>query len=418
MTNYGRKGFLWFVFAALLIALVCVCACDTAPIFLPAQTPTPTAAPTPSPTPTPTPFLTFSPENFPDEDGKLSLLEDYPLSGKIDSNYPLTAVILSDTCAYNDDPLYPYEQAVTFGPGGAAFYQLADADTAEGLSLDELFDFSALTTGVHTLKLSAVCSGCEKLHELHEVSFYILSNDWERIKKSDFNGSYDAALAFFGDRERFCYRYQRVFGRYTVADPAWEDAYITSLDGFCGRDWLVHIDAVPYYEKAFDYLRRTLIRVHGTNGDTGVLPLSHLIYTYNGSYVSRFTSSLKTISHHAFGAASDVNAKLTPNLNNKENKQLIDAEVRELLAYNGILTENGVSYYDFTYVGHYDLTENGVPESIVNYLLYELAFYRAGFLWGHYYKSTSDGMHFTLSDRVSTHHEDDGSLRKIFSYLD
>ena len=54
---------------------------------------------------------------------------------------------------------------------------------------------------------------------------------------------------------------------------------------------------------------------------------------------------------------------------------------------------------------------------MVNYLLYELAFYRAGFLWAHYYRSTSDAMHFTLSEFVTGTH-DDGGLRKVFDYLE
>ena len=403
------------IFAAALLLLP---GCKTEPVFFPMHSASPTPTPTPSPTLAPTPSITFAGGALPAADAELPLGKDFPLTGVIECSYPLTAVILSDVCSRNEDPLYPYEQAVTFRAANKYRYALDDFATAEGLSLDALFDFAVLTPGVHQLTLSAVCAGCNEVHELADAKFYVLSDEWERIKKSDFNGSYEEALAFFGDPERFCYRYQWVFDRYTVADPAWEKNYIVRLDGFGGRDWLVHADAAPYYEKAFAYIRSALVRVHGTNGDTGVLPLSALIYTYNGSYVSRFTSTKKTISHHAFGTASDVNAKLEPNLNNKENKALIDGEVEKLLAYNGILTENGLVYYDFTYSGSYAATENGVPETVVNYLLYELAFYRAGFLWGHYYRTTSDAMHFTLSDHVYMHHEDKGSLRKVYAYID
>ena len=86
------------------------------------------------------------------------------------------------------------------------------------------------------------------------------------------------------------------------------------------------------------------------------------------------------------------------------------------LVYNGILTEGGVSYYDFTYDGSYKTDPNGVPETCVNYILYELAFYRAGFEWAHYYKSTSDAMHFCLSEFVTYTHDGEMGLRKVFEY--
>ena len=57
-----------------------------------------------------------------------------------------------------------------------------------------------------------------------------------------------------------------------------------------------------------------------------------------------------------------------------------------------------------------------VPETVINYLLYELAFYRAGFQWGHYYISTSDGMHFTLTDNIRISHDGNDGLRKVFEY--
>lgn len=393
-------------------------ACASEPVFL-TEEPIVTVSPSPSPSATPTPVVISYSGNLLSDHGRLAMGLDEPLFGEITCNYPLEAVILTDQCDYNDDPLYPCEASVTFSRDQQLLrYDLDSAETLEGISLDEAFDFSVLTPGVHQLKLEAVCSGCEKLHSLETVEFYVLSDDWQQINPSDFRGSYDEALAFFHDKDRFCYRYQTVYGRYTVADPDWEEAYIVSLDGFGGRPWLVHRDAVPFYEQAFSYLRSELVRVHGTNGDTGVLPLSDLVYTYNGSYVSRFTSSLKTISHHAFGAATDLNARMEPNLNRKENRKLIDDEVRDCLVYNGIFTENGLMYYDFTYSGDYQKTVHDMPESIVNYLLYELAFYRAGFDWGHYYISTSDAMHFTLTDQVKIKHDDpEKGLKKVFTYI-
>jgi hypothetical protein len=48
--------------------------------------------------------------------------------------------------------------------------------------------------------------------------------------------------------------------------------------------------------------------------------------------------------------------------------------------------------------------------------LYELAFYRAGFQWGHYYVSTSDAMHFTLTDNIRISHDGNEGLRKVYEY--
>lgn len=374
-------------------------------------------------TPTPAPSLSFV------EDAAQPMVAPgyrhargsaYPLAGEVRANYPLTDVTITISCAYNGDPLYPYRYTVHFPEGSTVCtYRFDSADTLEGTSLTDQMDLGQLHTGVHTLKIIASCEGAKSV-ELLRVRFYVAGDTWEQIIPEDFNDSYREALAFFGnDPDRFCYRYQWVDRRYILADPDWEETYITVLPGLPeGEAWRVHVDAVPYFEQALSYLRETFVRVSGTNGDSGVLRLSDLVGTYNGCYVSRFTSSLKTISHHGFGTAIDLNAAMSPNLNQPENKAVIDDEVRGHLAYNGIRTENGVSYYDYTYDGGYDVLLCGVPETVVNYLLYELAFYRAGFLWAHYYRSTSDAMHFTLSEHVYGSHDGAGGLRKVFEYIE
>ena len=177
--------------------------------------------------------------------------------------------------------------------------------------------------------------------------------------------------------------------------------------------------ALPYYEAVSYYLNNVHVRVSGTNGDSGILLLSDLIDTYNGTYCSRFTSSQQSISHHAFGTATDLNGGMGANDNLKENIALINDEVKNKLVYNGIKSENNVLYYDYTYSGDSLLwVYQSVPESVINYLLYELAFYRAGFQWGHYYVSTSDGMHFTLTDNIRISHGGNSGLRKVFEYVE
>ena len=366
---------------------------------------------------TPDAIFKADPEHPMPEDGAVLTLGDpYAIGGTVYCSDPMSAVTVSITCSHGSREKYPYRSAVRFETGGPMTYVLTDAPADGQTSLSELVDFTALTAGVHTLTVSVSCRGMRSV-EVFRCRFYVLGPDWETITEANFPDSYPEALAFFGDPERFLYRYQWVNGRYIVADPEWEKTYITSVPAYPNEEpWLMHVDAVPYFLKAFEYLENTHFRVHGTNGDTGVLKTAALITEYNGCYVSRFTSSLKAISHHTFGTAVDVNASMEPNKNSDVNTALIDDDVKTHLVYNGILTEGGVSYYDFTYDGSYKTDPNGVPETCVNYILYELAFYRAGFEWAHYYKSTSDAMHFCLSEFVTYTHDGEMGLRKVFEY--
>ena len=355
---------------------------------------------------------------LPENGAVLPLGGTYTIGGTIYSNYPLDSVTVSITCSHNNKKPYPYKKTIHFKQQSTGVYTLTEGTNDEGVSLASLVDFSELLVGVHTLKISAAVKGTRSI-ELARCSFYVLGDEWETITKDKFPDSYPEALDFFGSEERFLYRYQWVNGRYVVADPEWEKTYITEIKGYPdGMPWLVHIDAVPYFLKAFEYLETTCVRVHGTNGDTGVIKAISLITEYNGCYVSRFTSSLKAISHHSFGTAVDVNATMEPNKNNEKNHAVIDNDVKDHLIYNGILTENGVSYYDFEYTGSHSNKYKGVPTTVINYLLYELAFYRAGFNWGYYYDHTCDAMHFGLSEfSANVHNTSPRSLRKVTSYI-
>ncbi|MEZ4509829.1 MAG: hypothetical protein R2881_09510 [Eubacteriales bacterium] len=130
----------------------------TAPVVTPA--PRPTATPTPSPTPFVPSVLTFdesADDPMPVKNERLAFGRGYKLRGTVQSNFPLTSVSLQITCAYSEDPRYPYIQSVSFDPANAVyFYRLEDALTQEGISLDPLVQFSALDVGIHTLK--ALCN--------------------------------------------------------------------------------------------------------------------------------------------------------------------------------------------------------------------------------------------------------------------
>ena len=367
------------------------------------------------------PVLTFrdDPEHPMPEDGAvLKQGEAFGIGGTVIANYPIDKVTVSVTCAHNSQKPYPYRRSVTLTDANTGTYDLTDNATDSGRSLSEQVHFTDFLVGVHTLRVTAACGGSREI-EVFRCSFYVVGEEWETITKANFPDSYPEALKFFKSDERFLYRYQWVNGRYILADPEWEKTYITTIAGYPdAQPWKLHVDAVPYMQKAFEYLETSYLRVHGSNGETGVIPAISLITEYNGCYVSRFTSSLKSISHHTFGTAVDLNASMQPNKNLAENTEVIDKDVKEHLTYNGILNdEEGLLYYDFTYDGSYAVDPNGVPETCVNYLLYELGFYRAGFLWAHYYRTTSDAMHFCLSEFVTYSHDDKKmGLRKVYEY--
>ena len=133
---------------------------------------------------------------------------------------------------------------------------------------------------------------------------------------------------------------------------------------------------------------------------------------------ARFVSSRKYVSHHSLGTVVDLNTNLSVNSQRNKNKYLIYDAVANHLTYNGIQTgEDGVRYYDFTYDGSYRGAPEDMPPAIVNYLLYELAFYRAGFRWGFYF-DTADPMHYTLTESQYEYFEEGPfALRKVYEYI-
>ena len=115
----------------------------------------------------------------------------------------------------------------------------------------------------------------------------------------------------------------------------------------------------------------------------------------------------------------DLNQNIGPNIAAPDNWAVFCKEISENLIYNGIQTNNGYSYYDFTYVGNWGQAYERVPTIVQNYLLYELAFYRAGFFWGVYYDHTCDASHFGLGEYDPSVHSDSPlALRKVFEYID
>ena len=285
-------------------------------------------------------------------------------------------------------------------------------------SLTYKVKFEELSTGSYTFWLYAKNTANSDVL-LSYSSFKVVHNDWNRLISNNLRNNYVYALSFFGSRDEFMFRYKwkSSTGRDIEVEAGWDEKHIVSVINPNGKKWYVHKKAAQYYEQAINYLTTTYVHVGGTY-DSGVVTLWSLVASFDGTLNHRFVSDRTFISHHAFGTAIDLNASMDANVNSLSNRNLIKNEVQNHLVYNGIKEKNGRRYYDFTYNGSHSSTYNNVPTTIINYLLYELAFFRAGFNWGYYYVHTCDAMHFGLSEMsADIHNTSWRSLRKVYSYI-
>ena len=286
-------------------------------------------------------------------------------------------------------------------------------------SLDQLFDIRSLRGGQYHFTLTATSVSQPEPVTLVSVNCNIAILKPYTLTQNKFDDNYLDALEFFhGDTTAFLFPYYIGGGRGIGTDTTWRNAHIVVSS--LGR---VNVSAVPNFEAANHYLKSTYVRVSLLNRRTkrtlegDILLLDELVEKH-GSYVPRFQTNLEYLSHHTLGTAIDVNDNLYPNSNKPGNHDLIGGDVRNHLTYNGIKTDkSGIRYYDFTYDGDYPARYKKVPNTIVNYLLYELAFYRAGFEWGFYYETTCDAMHFMLTENDRNRHmHTDIGLRKVYEY--
>ena len=297
-------------------------------------------------------------------------------------------------------------------------YRLLDPTFSSDIDcLSEKIRFDKLSAGTYTLTLSA--SDANGRHTtLKTARFKVTASTWIGLLPNNLRNNYTDALRFFGSTEKFLFRYKFAKGRNITVDSAWRRKYVRSAAGVNGKKWSCHKDAIPYFEKAARYIENTYVHIRGRGFDTGAVKLSDIL-TYNGSMVLRYISSLEYVSHHAFGTAIDINAKSPSNRNVLSNRDKIYREVTENLTYNGFKKTNGRMCYDFTYTGSAQRGPKNVPEPILNYLLYELGFFRAGFSWGLYYPHTCDGMHFSLTElSPALFEEGPYAMRKVDSYLE
>lgn len=345
---------------------------------------------------------------------------DFNILGSIYTNSPLVSV----TASFESLGEAKGEtETVTFDPAtNVCGYSLGSADsTLEEESLDDLFDISGLSAGRYRFTLSAATVAQSEPVTLYKVECAIVSTDRLLLTQNKFDCNYFEALKFFGgDTDKFIFHYSIKDSRSIATENDWRETYI--VESSLGR---VHADALPYFELANYYLNNTYICVTLVNPKTGKetagrVTLLEKLVSKHYTYVPRFQSNLQYVSHHTLGTAIDVNDDLYPNKNIITNHELIGDDVQNHLVYNGIMTtEDGIQYYDFTYDGSYPAKFQRVPKTIVNYLLYELAFFRAGFQWGYYYETACDAMHFTLTEMdINRHMHSDIGLRKIYEYID
>lgn len=398
------------------------------PTATPAPTPEPTATPTPTPTPEPTPEPTATPaplmftasEDLPLPDGTTSIHKGrfFWVDGAVTAPGPIVSVRAE---IVDGKGKVVQEAAKTFAAAEDVHeYRLLDLTFSNDIDcISENLKFQNLSVGSYTLRiLAAEDEGEEQL--LAEGAFTVNNDAWLQLQPNNLRGNYTAALAFFGDPARFMFRFKLQSGsvRITV-DPQWLKEYQAEATCLNGKKWTVHVDAVPYFEQACRYMESTYIHIAGPNFDTGALPLSAVMAKMDGTMVRRFVGNGEFLSHHSFGTAIDINAHYASHKNRLENREIIYNEVTNNLTYNGIVTIGDKPCYDFTYTGSARREVRNVPEPLMNYLLYELAFYRAGFSWGVYYPHTSDAMHFTLTE-LSPSLFTDGpyAMRKVFEYIE
>jgi len=352
-------------------------------------------------------------------DGTVMELDtNYNLHGIITSDSPITNVTATITHGTHNGSLYPCVKSVVFSPEeNITCYDINEAPRDEKEGLNEMLDLGGLRHGEQTLVITATTVEEPEPVELIRATYQVVSKGWFQLRPDNFSDNYAQTLEFFSnDPSRFMFEYRWRSGRKIAMKNSFRSVYL--VDDEWGS---VHRDAVPYFNQAREYIASTYVRVQSADGahDTGVIPLQELVITNNGTCIARFIQSKKYVSHHSFGTVVDLNADIRPNKQRWYNKDLIYDAVKNHLTYNGIMTsDDGIQYYDYTYDGAYKNAVKEVPPEILNYLLYELAFYRASFRWGFYF-DTSDAMHFTLTESsMSAFTDDPYALRKVYTYIE
>jgi len=385
----------------------------------PAPTAAPTSEETPESSPEPDPAIRFLPEEglpLPCPEYNLTEKRPFAFGGTVVSEVPLirVAVAVSDEAG---SVLLEAEATPDGEDETALRYPLWDKTFPfEDGSLSARIDFASLKPGTYTFTLKA------ENEMAGEVVLYTAPFTVERttalhtLIPNDLRNTYPAMAAYAGlDTLPFTYRtgtYNQIW-----VDNGWIARNTTSIDTPFGDDWRVNKAAEEPFRQAVRYMRTTYVHVGG-RWNSGVVRLSRLVRAYGGPFIGRQEENSPFLSPHVLGLAVDLNPG-GPNEAVPENWDTFCREISENLLYNGIKEQNGLKYYDFTYIGTWGAAYERVPTVIQNYLLYELAFYRAGFFWGAYYDHTCDASHFGLGEYDPEIFSDSPlALRKVFEYID
>lgn len=385
------------------------------------------------PTPTPVELLDDSSNTIefewglmPREGAVIVLGQSFSIEGKIVSGQPITKVeLIVWNVSENSKEI---EVSARQSDIGTLEYSL---NGYEG-SLNSMASFSRLKPGEKRIEL--ICSnGAETDVVLWRANFTV--SEWAALTKDKIHTTgYDALYELIGDDSfLFKYKLREKASRRIYIDDEWYNRYIRSIE-FSGHNFKVHTAAYDKFKEAFDYINGSWICMSYSDGSsTGAFSLSEIVKPNpaDGAYVARFQdASMSKISHHSFGTCIDLNSNIPVNQIRvnadgvDENWAQIKSAVSKL-TYEGLKTVDGKdNVYCFSYSGERQ-GQRLVPDALVNYIMHELAFARAGFYWGGYFGSGSDAMHFTLAEINDSHvtypewsdaTPDHERIQKVFEY--
>ena len=342
---------------------------------------------------------------------------DFVFGGTVVSSSPLASVSAAVT-DQKGQVLLSAEAEIDPEDESALCFPLWDRTYPyEDESLSAQMNFASLKPGKYTFTLQAASDAAGQV-TLYASPFTVeRTTALHTLIPNDLRGTYYAAEAYLGKGVLpFTYR----TGTYDQIqiDRSWVNRNIVEISTPFDNPWKVNKAAAEPFKKAISYLRTTYVHVGG-KWDSGILRLSRLVASYTGPFLSRQEEYTPFLSPHVLGLAVDLNGSIGLNEAVPDNWATFCKEISENLIYNGIREKNGYRYYDFTYIGNWGTAYERVPTIIQNYLLYELAFYRAGFFWGVYYDHTCDAKHFGLGEYDPEVHSDSPlALRKVFEYID
>ena len=386
----------------------------------PEGTPEPESISEPQDTPAPNPAIRFLPEEglpLPCEAYPLTEKRSFAFGGTVESEVPLSFVSAAVSDLEGNVLLQAKEVPDPADEAATHFLLWDKTFPFEDESLSGRLDFASLAPGqyVFTLKAANEAAG--------EVTLYIASftvtkeSARHTLIPNDLRDTYPAAEAYVGEGGLPLSYFTGSYGQIWL-DSVWVGRNLVYIDTPFGDRWRVNKAAVEPFQKAIQYMRTTYIHVGG-KWNSGITRLFRLMGSYNGPFYGRLEENTPFISPHVLGLSVDLNRHIGINNAVPDNWAILCREVSENLIYNGIREKNGLKYYDFTYIGNWGTEYANVPTVVLNYLLYELAFYRAGFFWGAYYDHTCDASHFGLGEfDPEVHTNSPLSLRKVFEYID